>query len=288
MDNGDEAALRDWQASVAELLQALTGQAAAGWRAPDAPRPWLLRRRTHLNPGSQGGPVYLLEWEPASGPLPAWESGDLVSLAVPADPERPRDYSIASIPQDGSLHLLVRQSRRADGTPGTASGWLCQGMAVGDSLPLAIRAHSGFRLGGNAARALVLIGNGTGLAGLASHIRARAAQGRGDQWLLLGERSPGHDALLDAQLQQWLAQGQLARLDRAWSRPDTGQPGYVQHLLAHEAATLRDWVARGAALYVCGSLQGMAQGVDAALRQALGDAQVDALAAEGRYRRDVY
>jgi len=287
MDNGDEAALRDWQAAVAELLQALTGQAATGWRAPDAPQPWLLRRRTRLNPGSQGGPVYLLEWVPASGPLPAWESGDLVSLAVPADPERPRDYSIASIPQDGSLHLLVRQSQRADGTPGTASGWLCQGMAEGDSLPLAIRAHSGFRLGGNAVRPLVLIGNGTGLAGLASHIRARAAQGRGDQWLLLGERSPAHDALLDAQLQQWLAQGQLARLDRAWSR-DPQQPGYVQHLLTREAATLRGWVARGAALYVCGSLQGMAQGVDAALRQALGSAQVDALAAEGRYRRDVY
>ncbi|MFT3815415.1 MAG: sulfite reductase subunit alpha [Acidovorax sp.] len=291
MDNGDAAALHDWQTGVAELLHALTGQAAAGWRAPDAPRPWTLRRRTHLNPGSQGGPVYLLEWVPESGPLPAWESGDLAALTVPADPGRPRDYSIASIPQDGSLHLLVRQSQRADGTPGAASGWLCQGMAVGGSLPLSLRAHSGFRLGDNAARPLVLIGNGTGLAGLASHIRARAAQGRGDQWLLFGERSPDHDALLDPQLRQWLAQGQLARLDRAWSRPGTGQagqPGYVQHLLAREAAALRDWVARGAALYVCGSQQGMAQGVDTALRQALGNAQVDALAAEGRYRRDVY
>jgi sulfite reductase (NADPH) flavoprotein alpha-component len=32
----------------------------------------------------------------------------------------------------------------------------------------------------------------------------------------------------------------------------------------------------------------MAPGVDAALREVLGDRQVEALAAAGRYRRDVY
>ena len=32
------------------------------------------------------------------------------------------------------------------------------------------------------------------------------------------------------------------------------------------------WLARGAAIYVCGSLQGMASGVDAALRQIAGEA----------------
>ena len=88
------------------------------------------------------------------------------------------------------------------------------------------------------------------------------------------------------QLQQWLRDGQLARLDRAWSR-DAQAPRYVQHILAEQAARLRQWVEQGAAIYVCGSLQGMAQGVDEALRQALGAERVDALRAEGRYRRDV-
>jgi sulfite reductase (NADPH) flavoprotein alpha-component len=44
----------------------------------------------------------------------------------------------------------------------------------------------------------------------------------------------------------------------------------------------------GAAIYVCGSLQGMASGVDAALRQIAGDAFWRELSATGRYRRDVY
>jgi sulfite reductase (NADPH) flavoprotein alpha-component len=39
---------------------------------------------------------------------------------------------------------------------------------------------------------------------------------------------------------------------------------------------------------VCGSLAGMAPGVDAALREVLGDATVNDLASSGRYRRDVY
>ncbi len=45
---------------------------------------------------------------------------------------------------------------------------------------------------------------------------------------------------------------------------------------------------RGAALYVCGSLHGMAEGVDTALRSILGSAVVDDLLQQGRYRRDVY
>ena len=45
---------------------------------------------------------------------------------------------------------------------------------------------------------------------------------------------------------------------------------------------------RGAAIYVCGSLQGMAPGVDGVLRDILGSTKVDELVEAGRYRRDVY
>ena len=58
--------------------------------------------------------------------------------------------------------------------------------------------------------------------------------------------------------------------------------------LRAQADRLREWVGRGAAIYVCGSLQGMAGGVHEALGAILGAPQLDALAAEGRYRRDVY
>ena len=63
---------------------------------------------------------------------------------------------------------------------------------------------------------------------------------------------------------------------------------YVQDHLALSMADVKSWLERGAALYVCGSLQGMAQAVDAVLRQHLGDQMVDELAQAGRYCRDVY
>jgi len=44
----------------------------------------------------------------------------------------------------------------------------------------------------------------------------------------------------------------------------------------------------GGSIYVCGSLHGMAEGVDAVLREVLGNDPVDALLNDGRYRRDVY
>ena len=59
-------------------------------------------------------------------------------------------------------------------------------------------------------------------------------------------------------------------------------------MLAEQAAQLRQWVEAGAAIYVCGSLQGMAAGVDAALREILGAERLLALQHEGGYRRDVY
>jgi sulfite reductase (NADPH) flavoprotein alpha-component len=47
-------------------------------------------------------------------------------------------------------------------------------------------------------------------------------------------------------------------------------------------------VERGAAIYVCGSLNGMGQGVHLTLQAILGEAKVAELLGSGRYRRDVY
>jgi sulfite reductase (NADPH) flavoprotein alpha-component len=63
---------------------------------------------------------------------------------------------------------------------------------------------------------------------------------------------------------------------------------YVQHRLLQSSDALLQWLQDGAAIYVCGSLQGMAAGVDAALRQVAGEARMSELVRQGRYRRDVY
>jgi sulfite reductase (NADPH) flavoprotein alpha-component len=181
----------------------------------------------------------------------------------------------------------VRLQRQADGSAGAASGWLCLDATGRDTVALRVREHARFRLGENAARPLILVGNGTGLAGLRAHLKARIDAGVVENWLVFGERNARADFLCRDELERWRDAGLLARLDTAFSR-DGAERRYVQHVLAEQAEELRAWIARGAAVYVCGSLQGMATGVHAALADTLGSEALDQLAAEGRYRRDVY
>jgi sulfite reductase (NADPH) flavoprotein alpha-component len=285
LDNEDKAALTAWQHQVGRLAGTSD---LPDWQAP-AFDPWRLVERRVLNAGSVGAPVCHLELEPADGtPLPHWEAGDLVQVRAPGDPARPREYTVSSLPADGRLHLLVRQERHADGSLGCASGWLTAQATIGEAVPLRLRAHSSFRIGENAARPLVLIGNGTGLAGLRSHLKARAAAAqRAPAWLLFGERQSAHDRYFGDEIAAWLAQGVLAHADLVFSR-DQAERLYVQHRLLERAPRLREWVADGAAIYVCGSLEGMAAGVEAALTQVLGPEEIARLSDAGRYRRDVY
>ncbi len=197
-----------------------------------------------------------------------------------------REYSIASIASDGVLELIVRQERRPDGTLGLGSGWLTEYLPLQGNISLRLRRNSGFRLP-DAPAPMILIGNGTGLAGLRSLLKARIAAGERRNWLLFGERNRAHDLLCGDELQTWLADGDLQRLDLAFSR-DQAEKVYVQDVLLQQAETLSRWIADGACVYVCGSLQGMAAGVDAALSGILGAEVVQQLIEDGRYRRDVY
>ncbi|HYP81735.1 sulfite reductase subunit alpha [Variovorax sp.] len=289
VDNADPAALAQWRQLVRRSPGGpddATPETSAASASPKLA--WRLAARELLNAGSAGAPVFLLSLVPRAGDsLPEWRSGDLARLHLQADPGRPRDYSIASLPAEGSLQLMVRQERHPDGQLGAASGLLGTLLPIGGEVQLQLRPHHGFRLQGNDDRPLVLIGNGTGLAGLRSHLRHCAASGRHGHWLMFGERNAQHDRLLGSEIDGWLQAGVLARMDWVFSR-DQEERRYVQHRLLTAGDELLRWLERGAAIYVCGSLQGMAQGVDAALRQIAGDDLVRELLRSGRYRRDVY
>ncbi|MGZ7455635.1 PepSY domain-containing protein [Pseudomonas sp. Ma2-10] len=197
-----------------------------------------------------------------------------------------REYSIASIAADGILELIVRQELHPEGRLGVGSGWLTEHAPVGGTISLRVRRNSGFHLPAEPVP-MILLGNGTGLAGLRSLLKARIADGQQRHWLLFGERNREHDYLCRDELEEWLISGDLERLDLAFSR-DQAEKVYVQDRLRESADELKKWLAEGAVIYICGSLQGMASGVDHVLNEILGTAQVDRLIEQGRYRRDVY
>lgn len=325
VDDADPAALRHWQAQLA-LLTGVTD--APDWSRPTYGRWTLAERTllNPGSPGGEAWSVRLtppdgetwqagdiLEIGPRNDPaevsalgLPA-EAAELLSgLRLPHDPAAiealrglplrdiaqrltplpHREYSIGSLPGDGAAELLVRLMPRADGRPGLGSGWLCRFAEVGGAIDARVRTNRGFHAP-EATRPLILIGSGTGLAGLRAHLKARAALGVRWNWLVFGERTAAHDYFHRAEIEAWQASGLLDRVDLAFSR-DQAERVYVQHRLRAAADTLRRWVANGAAIYVCGALEGMSRDVHAALVEVLGAETLERLTDEGRYRRDVY
>lgn len=197
-----------------------------------------------------------------------------------------REYSIASIPSQQVLRLVVRQQSDAQGQLGLGSGWLTQHTALNSPIALRIRKNESFHLIADN-RPIICIGNGTGIAGLMSLLSVRNRQDYTQNWLIFGERQRAHDFFFEETIQAWLQMGTLKRLDLAFSR-DQQEKVYVHHKLREQAEELKLWVAQGAVIYVCGSINGMASDVDQALIEILGESTVDQLRVDGRYRRDVY
>ena len=291
VNNGEAKALAHWD----RLVHSLGGQGEVSAES-QAPTRWRLVERVELNTGSLGLPCFHLAFEAVDAVPGSWQAGDTVSIAIPVTPaprvptaaSEPlwRSYSIASVPEEGRLCLLVRQVRREDGQLGQGSGWLTRDLPMQGEIALHLREHADFHVT-DGPQPLILIGNGTGLAALRAHLMQRKRLGRHENWLVFGERQRARDFHYRSQIEAWAVSGHLARLSLAFSRDGDG-PRYVQDSLRAQSEVLCQWVDRGAWVLVSGSAKGMATEVDTALREVLGAARYDALLAQGRYRRDVY
>ena len=120
-----------------------------------------------------------------------------------------------------------------------------------------------------------------------AHLRHRAATGGGPVWLYWGERHPAQDDFLADERAALARGGMLTRTVTAWSR-QAGDHRYVQDAVAADGPAIAGAVAAGSAIYVCGSVNGMAPGVHAALEAILGESTVETMLETGRYRRDIY
>ncbi len=83
-----------------------------------------------------------------------------------------REYSIASVPTQQVLRLVVRQQQDSAGELGLGSGWLTQHAELQQPIALRIRTNESFHLIDDN-RPIICIGNGTGIAGLMSLLQQR-------------------------------------------------------------------------------------------------------------------
>ena len=215
---------------------------------------------------------------------------------------RRRLYSIASSPRahEGQIHLcvsVVRDTRRGRVRHGVGSGFLGRHSVTAGPILASIQT-SHFRLPADPRTPVIMVGPGTGIAPFRSFLAHRAADGiQGRTWLFFGDQHRGTDFLYGPELESWLKDGFLSRLDLAFSR-DQAEKIYVQTRMLEQAADLWRWLQDGACFYVCGDANRMARDVDAALRRiAITEGRLSedqardwivSLARQGRYLRDIY
>jgi len=210
--------------------------------------------------------------------VPRFVAGDLLGVLPPGSPV-PRYYSLASSRSDGFAELCVRRI-----PDGLCSGYL-HALRPGESIQAFVKPNPGFALTDERGPVL-LIGAGTGVAPLAGFVRANAR--RAPMHLYYGARDAARDFYFGAELQRWLGERRLASLRTVFSRT-AGGGGYVQDALRRDAPRLRELLARGATVRVCGS-RPMAQAVAQVLDGILGALQTSVvqLKAKGRYAEDIF
>ncbi|MGA2287575.1 bifunctional cytochrome P450/NADPH--P450 reductase [Bradyrhizobium sp.] len=187
----------------------------------------------------------------------------------------PRYYSISSSPSVDpmrcSITVAVVEGTASSGRgvfKGSCSNYLA-GRRAGQTVHATIReTKAGFRLPGDSAVPIIMIGPGTGLAPFRGFLQERAALQAGGArlgpaMLFFGCRHPDQDFIYADELKAHAASG-ITELHTAFSRAE-GSKTYVQHLVAAQQERVWELIEQGAIIYVCGDGGRMEPDVKAAL-----------------------
>lgn len=216
---------------------------------------------------------------------------------------QPRLYSIASSPRahPGEVHLcvgIVRYQSHGRTRGGVCSTFMADRLDSGTQPRVFVHSNHAFRLPSDESKPVIMVGPGTGIAPFRAFLEDRRATGaKGRNWLFFGNPHQATDYLYKEEIEGFVADGTLSRLDLAWSR-DQKHKIYVQDLMRKNGAEIWAWLSDGASFYVCGDASRMAKDVDQALREIarehgrLDDSECESFMAElkkgKRYQRDVY
>ena len=231
---------------------------------------------------------------------------DQLTAQTLADTLRPlptRAYSIACslLVHPDEVHLTVgavRYEAHGRRKHGACSSSLADRVAVGDEARVFVEHNEYFKLPQNPGTDIIMVGAGTGIAPFRAFVEERVELGAtGRNWLLFGNPHSTTDFLYQAEWQQHLKKGGLAKLDVAFSR-DQAEKIYVQNRLLENSRDVFSWLENGAQFYVCSDKTRLGSAVQAALAQVVqkeGGLSVEDAAAyvknlrkQRRYLEDVY
>ncbi|MEJ2056155.1 MAG: hypothetical protein P8X42_19750, partial [Calditrichaceae bacterium] len=215
----------------------------------------------------------------------------------------PRLYSIASSGEiyPDEIHLTVKAVRFHSynrNREGVCSTFLSDFINPEDTIPIYIDRNNNFKLPHDPSVPVIMIGPGTGVAPFRAFMQHREALGKNAKnWLFFGDWNFTTDFLYQTEWQQYLKNGQLTRMDVAFSR-DAKEKLYVQHKMLENSRLFYDWLQQGANVYVCGDKNRMAKDVHNAIIQILiseggmgadnAEEYVKTMQREKRYQRDIY
>ncbi|WP_147803330.1 bifunctional cytochrome P450/NADPH--P450 reductase [Alkalicoccus halolimnae] len=220
-----------------------------------------------------------------------------------------RYYSISSSPRvdehQTSITVSVIRGEAWSGIgeyKGVASNYLAS-REEGAKIACFIRTpQSGFQLPEDPETPMILVGPGTGIAPFRGFIQARRVmqqEGKtlGSAHLYFGCRHPEEDFLYEKELKEAQTQG-LVDLHCAFSRQDSEEKVYVQHLMKENAPAILSLLAKGGHLYICGDGSRMAPEVTETLLSCYQDhyqtdreeaaAWLEGLEQSGRFAKDVW
>lgn len=182
----------------------------------------------------------------SKGEFPDYRAGQFLTLFNPAGVGR--NYSLASLPEDGFLELHIRTI-----ASGAVSGWVASRLEPGDQVELAEAVGECFYTPGRSEQPLAMVATGTGLAPLYGIARDAIRQGhRGRIMLFHGVRTR-EELYLHAELQALAAQHENFVYHPSLSAEMAGEGYYFGR--ANDAALGQIGDFSGWRVYLCGNAQ---------------------------------